>query len=96
MKHIGKPWISSGIIKSIKAKNKLHNKFLKEANKEVKIKLHNEFKKKRNLLNKIICEAKKQYYRNFFEQNRKDIKKHGQKLKKLLTLTNHLAPFRHV
>ena len=53
-----KPWISKGILTSIKAKDKLFNKCYKRN----KIKLIDKYKKYRNKLTAIIKAAKKHYF----------------------------------
>ena len=44
-----KPWLTSGLQKSIVIKNKLFGKFIKSANSIIKEKLHNDYKSYRNI-----------------------------------------------
>ena len=49
LKFQSKPWISSGLQKSIAIKNKLFGKFIKNTNSIIKEKLHNDYKSYRNI-----------------------------------------------
>ena len=66
-----KPWISNGIIISIKHRDKLKKKLLKNftTTKEA------EYRAYRNNLKKIINNAKNNYYQNNITENANDIKK---------------------
>ena len=57
-----KPWISSGIRKSLKIKNKLYKKFIKSKS----VYYHTKFKLYRNKLNHLIRISKINYYNNYF------------------------------
>ena len=48
--NIIKPWITKGILKSIKIKKALCNKFCRAKDNKLKSDLHNKFKKYRNLI----------------------------------------------
>ena len=66
-----KPWITRGILKSISIKNKLFRLAHKENDRSNLIK----YKTYRNALNRTIKEAKKNYYQDFFSQNKNNAKK---------------------
>ena len=91
MKNSEKPWITASIIKSVHSKNKIHKQFLKENNLERKKNLHTTFKRKRNILNSVIRDAKKLYYKSFFEENRKSIKKTWQGIKAVININKKMA-----
>ena len=67
---IHKPWISPGILKSIKIKNKLYKQFMRnpDSSKEKAYKNH------KNKLVGLIRTAKKQYYENKLSENKTNIK----------------------
>ncbi len=65
-----KPWITTGIIKSIKTRNKLYKQFLKHPNETNK----NKYVNHRNKLTHIIRISCKQYYLNKFNSYKNDIK----------------------
>ena len=54
-----KPWITSGIKKSIGSKNRLYKSFLKSKSPEKKMKNEDCFKKHRNVLQTLLRESKK-------------------------------------
>ena len=66
---MSKPWITSGIRKSIKRKNKLYKKYLSTKN-EYYI---SKYKCYRNKLNHLQRISKKIYYENYFTANNKNI-----------------------
>ena len=77
-----KPWISSIILKMITIKNKLFNRKKRQPNNEnIKI-LYNIF---RNRVNRELNKSKKDYYSQYFEDNKKIVRKHGKELGLLLT-----------
>lgn len=67
-----KPWITNGIIASIKHRDKMKKHLLKNKNNE---KLLIEYKMYRNQLNKIIINVKNDYYAQQILNNNKNIKK---------------------
>lgn len=64
-----KPWITKGILKSRKTKNKLYRKFLKFPNEINKI----IYKRYRNKFNKLKDAAKKTYYNKKFDESNLEI-----------------------
>src|SRR6218665_3917596 len=68
------PWITSAIRKSIKKKNSMYRKFLKEKNGN-KTTLFNKYKNYRNKLTAILRAAEKGYYANKLHQHRTNLRK---------------------
>ena len=69
-RQLKKPWITAGILKSIKPKHKLFNSsFLSKDPDKVKT-----YKKFNNKLNKIKETAKKNYFKQQFEMNKSNLK----------------------
>ena len=64
-----------GLLMSIKAKNRLYQKFSRSKDEAIKTDLHNKFKNYRDYLNKITRLSKANHHRNFFEENKKNIMK---------------------
>ena len=72
-----KPWITPGIIISIKRRDKLLNLYIRANDVNRKEELLSQYKYVRNQVVAIIRISKKSYYQNYFSENAKDIKKHG-------------------
>lgn len=65
-----KSWISNGIVSSIKTRDKMKKKLLKNFSPQ----LEREYKEYRNTLNKLIHKQKNEYYKNQIENNKYDMK----------------------
>lgn len=66
-----KPWITQGILISIKNKKKLHKRFLTEKNPTTKLQLHNQFKTYRNLITTLNRRSKCSYFKEYFYKIKK-------------------------
>ena len=77
-----KPWLTTGILKSIKIKNKMYKKFLKNHNLEQ----YSVYKKYRNTLNHAIEQAKRSYYTTALTEERHDIRKTYKKINEIIKL----------
>ena len=93
-KNTDKPWITQGLLKSIRSKNKIHKKFLSETDAPRKKILHDKFKTKRNILVNIIRKSEKMYYKTYFDENRTNIKKTWEGIKRVINLNkkSHCPP----
>ena len=69
-----KPWISNGIITSIKKRDKLLNQYIKTKNLMVKQTILNQYKHYRNSIVDLIKKSKLIFYKNYFTQNSKNLK----------------------
>jgi hypothetical protein len=69
-KKINNPWITKGLLKSIRKKNRLYKMFLKKPDSIRE--LH--YKKYKNKLNDRIKNAKRLYYEKKFEYAKNDLK----------------------
>ena len=69
-----KPWITSGLQKSIVIKIKLLGKFMKRTNSVIKEKLHNDYKSCRNVISTLVKQSKKNYYNKYFKYNINNMK----------------------
>ena len=72
-KHIQSPWITKGIAKSSKTKQKLYEKFLKHCTRETEL----AYKSYENLFESLKKKAKKKYYSEKISRYKNDAKKHG-------------------
>ena len=75
-----KPWITKGIRKSIKTKTQLYKKFIKTNDNF----FYNRYKIMRDKLNHLIRSQKRKYYNNFFEKNKKNMKKLWSKINSII------------
>ena len=81
-----KPWITKGLLTSIKKKNKIYKKFCRAKNDQNKHTLHEEFKIYQNTILKLTKINKSKHYQTFFVNIRKTLKKHGRELNQLLII----------
>ena len=65
-----KPWITTGILKSISVKNKLYKRFLKSKDKF----WYQRYKYYRETLNHLIRKSKRMFYKDYFDDCKNDIK----------------------
>ena len=70
-----KPWITTGIAKACKVKNKLHNKWIKSRDSPLEDKCKKEYKLYRSRLRNIIREAELNYFRKKFSKINDNIRK---------------------
>ena len=82
IKQLSKPWITSGIRRSIRIKNKLYKRFIKTQSAYY----HTKFKLYRNKLNHLIKISKVNYYRRYFSSNTTHIKNIWKGIKQILVL----------
>ena len=82
VKFRSKPWIRSGIRKSLKIKNNFYKKFIKTKS----VYYHTKFKLYRNKLNHLIRISKINYYKNYFRHNKSHIKNIWKGMKQIISL----------
>ena len=81
-----RPWITTGILKSIKHRDQIHRNFLKEKDDEKKKALFKCYKTKRNMIKILIRQSKRDYYANFFEENKSDTKKTWEGIRNIVNI----------
>ena len=64
-----KPWMTSGIQKSVCIKNKLLKKFINKKDLQLKAVFHEQCKTYRNLLSTLLKQSKQIYHTKYFENN---------------------------
>lgn len=70
MKQFNKPWLTQGLLKSIKRKQKMYKlHFLSKNSRKIK-----QCKQYYNLLNKIKAKAKDKYYNKYFQLYKENLK----------------------
>ena len=81
-----KPWITHGIMRSIKIKDKIYKKLLKSKNSQQKEWLYSEFKRYRNRINILIRNSKAKYYQNFFQDHKQNMLKTWEGIKSIINI----------
>ena len=72
-----KTWLTQGILKSIKIKNRIYKQFCTCSYPDKKLELHLKFKKYRNSVVVLTGTCQENYYKDYFETNKKDATKIG-------------------
>ena len=86
LKFKSKPWITSGLQKSISVKNKLPTNFIDKKDPILKEEFHTNYKNYRNLLSTIMKKSKQAYYDKYFERNWNNIKNTWKGIESLVSL----------
>ena len=73
LKTRSKPWLTSGILTSVKNKHKIYNKFCKAKDQTRKQHLQEKFKTYRNSLANSTRQSKQNYYKKHFEENKTNL-----------------------
>ena len=73
-----KPWITLGILTSMKQRNKLFSKYTRTKKLNQKNILHAEYKSLRNRIIDLISTSKQNFFRNYFEINANHLERHKQ------------------
>ena len=81
------PWITKGIITSIKVRDNLYKKYMVAKTPSNKSLLLNKYKQYHNLIVTLTRLSKKNRYKLLFEQNKTNIKQTWDGIKELVTLT---------
>ena len=90
IKQSKKPWVSENLLKTIAEKNRLYTCFLKRRDTDAL----SRYKILRNEINHTIRRKKYEYYKNFFEKNRNNVKKCWRGINEILERKRkHTSPF---
>ena len=84
MKTQSKPWITKGILTSIKKKVKIHSKSLKANDQTRKEALTQEYKIYKNLLTNITKKSKESYCKQYFKDSKNNLINVWKKLKEII------------
>ena len=85
IKTMSKPWITQGLLTSIKKRDQIHKLFIKSKDLQEKLILEKQFKKYRNLIVHLCRRSKKNYFSGYFNQHSKNIKKIWQGVKSIIS-----------
>ena len=80
------PWITNGIANSIRKKNNLYNKLCQAKDSERKEELHKLYKAYKNHVTNLSRRSKESYFKNLFEENKKNMYKIWQEIKVLINI----------
>ena len=83
-----KPWITIGICNSIKRRDKMLEKFIKENNVLKKQELYASYKSLRNTIVSLIRASKKNHYQKYFSDNSDNIRKTWKGIKSIINIRN--------
>ena len=81
-----KPWITPGIIKSIKRRDKLLRLYIKTNEPNRKEEIHTQYKVLRNKITTLIRNSKKNHLQNYFTKNAQDIRKTWSGIKNIINI----------
>ena len=81
-----KPWISTGILKSITRKNELFKRYVRCKNNLIKNQKYEEYRVLKNNLNEIINNSKKMYYEKYFINNNNNLRKIWKGIKEIINI----------
>ena len=68
-----KPWLTKGILTSVKNKNKIYKKLMRAKTEANKTRLYSKFKNYRNRINNLLKISKAKHYQNFFIEHKKNL-----------------------
>jgi len=83
------PWITPGILASMRTRDQLHKNFLKENILDKKEDLFNQYKKYRNMIISLIRKSKRKYYFDFFNKHNTNIKKTWEGIRQLVNINKN-------
>ena len=84
-----KPWLSMGLITSINKKSSLYKKLINTKNHIQREILLSSFKNYRNLLTSLIRKSKTRYFKQYFEDNKKNLKSVWNGIKSIINTTKN-------
>ena len=84
--HQSKPWITKGIRTSIKVKHKIYKRTCREKDPTKKETLFNKMKTYRNYVLMLIRKSKDLYYKQFFDENKKNSMKIWKAIKNIINI----------
>ena len=81
-----KPWITTGIRKSIALRDRLFKSFIKASDSNNKDVLHERFKSYRNLIVTLCRRSKANYFSDYFRENSRNIRKIWQGVNSIISV----------
>ena len=83
---LDRPWVTSGILASMRTRDLLHSEYLKEKNPIIRLNRLKIYKNKRNMVTDLIRISKKGFYSNFFIENKSNLKKTWEGIRGLINV----------
>ena len=83
-----KPWITLGIIKYLRKRSDLHNRYVRAKDIERKNLLYSQFKMYRNMLVTLIRKNKHNYFSKYFSDNVKNIRETWKGIRNIIQMKN--------
>ena len=84
----GKPWITKGILSSIRKRNQFFKKFLKCTDAKLKEYLYRQYKNYRNSIVTLMRVSKQNYYSEYFRNYKNNIKKSWKGINEIINSSN--------
>ena len=84
-----KPWFTLGILKSLRKKSDLHNRYLRAKDLENKQLLYNRFKVYRNMLVTLIRKSKQNHFDKYFADNVNNLRETWKGIKNIIQIKNN-------
>ena len=81
-----RPWITPDIMAAINERNKLYKEFIEKKCPQSKIDKHNRYKTKRNLVTSRLRKANKDFYNDFLEENKNNVKETWKGIRNLINV----------
>ena len=81
------PWITQGILKSIKIRDQLYKSYSTEKIPNKKIEIYQKYKKYRNIIVSLIRKSKKRHYSEYFLTHNANIKKTWDGIRELIDIS---------
>ena len=83
-----KPWITNGILTSIKGRDKLLRQCIKMKDSLRKSSLQSEYKRVRNMIVELTKKSKQNYYNQYFSTNNSNLRKIWQGIKSIVNINS--------
>ena len=83
---LSKPWLTKGILQSIKQKNVLYRKFIRTKDLTKRELLLQDFKIYKNTIHKLTRITKSEYYKHYFEEHKNNSKKTWDGIRSIISL----------
>ena len=82
-----RPWVTFGLLKSMEERDLAFKLFAKETDTSKKDILWESFRVKRNLIKNLVRDSKRQYYMNFFEENKTNLKRTWEGIRNVVNIS---------
>ena len=86
------PWITRGLLKSMRNRDKIYKQFTKETDPVKKHIFFTNYKQKRNLIISLIRRSKATYFASFFEEHKNNAKKTWEGIRDIVNISKKIVP----